>query len=91
MMVSAIETAFEVDVRERVGPRDYMPPWEDMGERLEKMHPNFDVYVLGKLFRSMITGRLNLAREWHKRREYDLAKMFATHPCMHRRVPPRHR
>ena len=28
---------------ERVGPRDYMPPWADLGERLERVHPNFDV------------------------------------------------
>jgi serine/threonine protein kinase len=68
---------------ERVGPRDYMPPWGDLGDRLEKVQPNFDVYMLGKLIWSMIAGRLKLPREWHRRPEYDLAKMFATDPRMH--------
>lgn len=68
---------------ERVGPRDYMPPWGDLGDRLEKVQPNFDVYMLGKLIWSMITGRLKLPREWHRKPEYNLAKMFATDPRMH--------
>jgi len=34
---------------ERVGPRDYMPPWGDLGERMKDVHPCFDVYMLGKL------------------------------------------
>ena len=31
---------------ESVGPHDYMPPWTDAGGRLEKVHTNFDVYML---------------------------------------------
>ncbi len=27
----------------------YMPPWADIGGRLEKIDSNFDVYMLGKL------------------------------------------
>jgi serine/threonine protein kinase len=31
---------------ERVGPRDYMPPWANLGTRHEKVHPKDDVYML---------------------------------------------
>lgn len=34
---------------ERVGARDYMPQRGDLGGRLEDVHPNFDVYMLGEL------------------------------------------
>lgn len=61
---------------ERVGPHDYMPPWGDLGERLEKVEPNFDVYMLGKLLWCMVEGRLKLPREWHRRPAFDLAAIF---------------
>jgi serine/threonine protein kinase len=31
---------------ERVGPRDYMPGWANIGMRFEDVEPNFDVYML---------------------------------------------
>jgi serine/threonine protein kinase len=68
---------------ERVGPRDYMPQWADLGERLEKVHTNFDVYMLGKLLWCMVTGRLKLPREWHKRPAYDVTVLFPNDPAMH--------
>jgi len=61
---------------ERVGPRDYMPPWGNLGVRLEKVQPNFDVYMLGKLLWCMMDGRLMLPREWHRRPEFDLEVRF---------------
>jgi serine/threonine protein kinase len=61
---------------ERVGPWDYMPQWADTGDRLEEVKPNFDVYMLGKLLWCMIAGRLRLPREYHRRPEFDLAKIF---------------
>jgi serine/threonine protein kinase len=61
---------------ERVGPRDYMPQWADLGERLEKVRPNFDVYMLGKLLWCMIAGRLKLPREYHRRHAFDLSRIF---------------
>ncbi len=61
---------------ERVGPWDYMPQWGDWGERLEKVEPNFDVYMLGKLLWCMVSGRLRLPREYHRRPEFDLKVMF---------------
>jgi serine/threonine protein kinase len=61
---------------ERVGPRDYMPQWGDLGGRLENVHTNFDVYMLGKLLWCMVAGRLKLPREYYNRPTFDLAHMF---------------
>ncbi len=68
---------------ERVGPRDYMPQWGDLGVRLERVQPNFDVYMLGKLLWCMVSGRLKLPREYHKRTEYSLTELFPNDPDMH--------
>jgi serine/threonine protein kinase len=61
---------------ERVGSRTYMPPWGDMGERLDEVGPDFDVYMLGKLLWCMISGRLKLPFWYHKRPEFNPASMF---------------
>src|ERR1700688_22002 len=61
---------------ERVGPRDYMPQWGDLGERLENVQSNFDVYMLGKLLWCMVSGRHILPREYPRRPAYDLAAQF---------------
>jgi serine/threonine protein kinase len=61
---------------ERVGPRDYMPQWGDLGERLENVHAHSDVYMLGKLLWCMVTGRLKLPREYHDRPKYDIKILF---------------
>ena len=69
---------------ERVGPWEYMPPWADsLGEELEKVEPNFDVYMLRKLLWCMVAGRLKLRREDHREPEYDLAKKFPGNRQMH--------
>jgi hypothetical protein len=65
---------------ERVGPRDYMPPWANLGVRHEKVEPCFDVYMLGKLLWSMIDGRAVLPREYYKNPELDLTKKFPNNP-----------
>lgn len=65
---------------ERVGPRDYMPQWGDLGDRLENVHTNFDVYMLGKLLWCMVTGRLKLPREYHQRPAYDVKRLFPADP-----------
>ena len=67
---------------ERVGPRDYMPQWADLGQRLENVHTNFDVYMLGKLLWCMVTGRLKLPREWYRRPPYDVTALFPNDPSM---------
>jgi serine/threonine protein kinase len=61
--------------QETVGPGDYMPPWGE-GGRLDEVKPSFDIYMLGKLLWCMISGRLKLQREWHRKPENDLAAQF---------------
>ncbi|MGO9516306.1 MAG: protein kinase domain-containing protein [Candidatus Korobacteraceae bacterium] len=65
---------------ESVGPHDYMPPWSDVGGRLENVQPNFDVYMLGKLLWCMVSGRLLLQREWFDRPDNDISLMFRDDP-----------
>ncbi|MGH8336701.1 MAG: protein kinase family protein, partial [Gammaproteobacteria bacterium] len=67
---------------ERVGPRDYMPPWGDLGTRLENVHTNFDVYMLGKLLWCMATGRLKLPRESYRKPAFDVTVLFPNDPAM---------
>lgn len=68
---------------ESVGPHDYMPPWGDVGAGLEKVHSNFDVYMLGKLLWCMVSGRLLLRREWFKEPQNDISSMFKDDPHAH--------
>jgi serine/threonine protein kinase len=68
---------------ERVGPYDYMPLWADLGERLEKVEANFDVYMLGKLLWCMVAGKLKLPREYHRNPGFDLTQEFPDDPHMH--------
>lgn len=70
---------------ERVGPRDYMPPWANLGARHENVQPKDDVYMLGKLLWSMVDGHAVLPREYHKHPEYefDLTRTFPNDPHMH--------
>jgi serine/threonine protein kinase len=69
-------------LNERVGPRDYMPQWGDLGQRLENVQPNFDVYMLGKLLWCMVSGRIKLPREYHTRPGYDVTVLFRDDPNM---------
>jgi serine/threonine protein kinase len=68
---------------ESVGPHDYMPPWAEVGGRLGEVHPNFDIYMLGKLLWCMVSGRLRLQREWFERPENNLTVLFKDDPAMH--------
>jgi serine/threonine protein kinase len=68
---------------ERVGPWDYMPQWGDTGERLENVKPSFDIYMLGKLLWCMVSGKLRLPREYHRRDAYNLSKLFPNERRMH--------
>jgi serine/threonine protein kinase len=67
---------------ERVGARDFMPQWADVGERLEKVDPNFDVYMLGKLLWCMVSGRQKLNREYFRNPNFDLTVAFPGDPGM---------
>jgi serine/threonine protein kinase len=70
---------------ERVGPRDFIPLWGNLGARQQNVEPNFDVYMLGKLLWSMVDGRAALPRESHRDTEYDfdLTRTFPDDPQMH--------
>lgn len=66
--------------QESVVPHDYMPPWGEAGGRLESVHANFNVYMLGKLLWCMVSGRLLLQREWFRRAQNDISIMFRHDP-----------
>jgi serine/threonine protein kinase len=70
---------------ERVGPRDCLPPWANLGVRPEKVEPSIDVYMLGKLLSSMVDGRPVLPREFHTDPDYDfdLTKTYPNDPDMY--------
>jgi serine/threonine protein kinase len=44
------------DSLERVGTRDWMPPWAHKIRRIEDVRPSFDVFSLGKLLWCMVSG-----------------------------------
>ncbi len=68
---------------ESVGPHDYVPPWAEVEGRLHEVHPNFDIYMLGKLLWCMVSGRLRLQREWFERPENDLTELYKDDPATH--------
>jgi serine/threonine protein kinase len=68
---------------ERVGPRDLMPQWANLGTRHESVEPSSDVYMLGKLLWSMIDGRTVLPREYYDRPIFNLTKTFPNDPDMY--------
>jgi hypothetical protein len=46
-----------------------------LGERLEHVNPNFDVYMLGKVLWCMVAGWPVLKREYFDRHNNDVTKM----------------
>jgi len=64
---------------ENVGSRDWMPGWA-YGMRLDKVQPSFDVFSLGKLLWSMISGKPILRLWYWNDPDYDLEKMFPGDP-----------
>jgi serine/threonine protein kinase len=65
---------------ESVVPHEFMPPWADIGGRLEKLDSTFDVYMFGKLLWCMVTGRSVLRREWFRRPQNDISVIFRDDP-----------
>jgi serine/threonine protein kinase len=63
------------DTYENVASRDWMPGWA-MGMRLEDIRPTFDIFSLGKVLCSMISGRPKLRLWYHHRPEFELEGMF---------------
>src|SRR6266852_4118294 len=60
---------------ENVGSRDWMPGWA-MGMRLQDVRPSFDIFPLGKLLWSMVSGQPKLQLWYHHEDGFELEKMF---------------
>lgn len=60
---------------ENVGSRDWMPPWAQ-GMRVEDVRPSFDVFSLGKLLWSMISGRPFLRLWYYDRPQFNIESIF---------------
>lgn len=58
-----------------VGSRDWMPGWA-MGKRIEDIKPSFDVYSLGKIIWSMISGIPVLPLWYFKEPENNLEQLY---------------
>ena len=71
------------ELLERVGSRDWMAPWAHTGMRVDDVTPNFDVFPLGKVLWSLISGRPMLPFWYHRKPENDLTKLFPNDPTMH--------
>jgi serine/threonine protein kinase len=60
---------------EKVGTTDWMPGWA-LGMRLEDVKPSFDVFSLGKVLWSMVSGRERLRLWYFMKPEFNLTQMF---------------
>jgi serine/threonine protein kinase len=70
------------DTDERVGSRDWMAPWTHTGQRLEDVGPTFDVFAVGKVLWSMVSGKKLLPYWYHRRPGYDVEQQFPGNPHM---------
>ena len=59
------------DTYENVGSRDWMPAWA-YGQRMDAVRPDFDVFSLGKLLWSMISGKPFLRLWYFQQDEFNL-------------------
>ncbi len=66
---------------ENVGSRDWMPAWAQ-GIRIEDLKPSFDVFSLGKLIWSMVSGEQFLNLWYYDRKKFDLVSKFPENPEM---------
>ena len=64
---------------ENVGSRDWMPAWA-MGIRLEDVRPSFDVFSLGKVLWSMVSGKQILRLWYFDRDEFNVEQFFPEAP-----------
>ncbi len=60
---------------ENVGRGDWMPAWA-MSSRIEEIEPSFDVFCLGKLLWSMVSGSPNLPLWHYEQQEFNLETKF---------------
>jgi serine/threonine protein kinase len=66
---------------ENVGSRDWMPGWA-MSVRIDKVKPTFDVFSLGKVIWSMVSGKPILPLWYYLKEDNDLEKIFPDSPNM---------
>jgi serine/threonine protein kinase len=71
------------DTLENVGSRDWMPGWAT-GMRVENIHPTFDLFSLGKVLWSLVSGQPLLRFWYHRLPEFNLETMFPDDPRMPR-------
>jgi hypothetical protein len=64
---------------ENVGSRDWMPSWAS-GVRLEEVRPTFDVFSLGKLLWSLVTGKPKLLLWYYDKPVNNIEKLFPNDP-----------
>lgn len=60
---------------ENVGSRDWMPAWA-MSMRIEDISPSFDVFSLGKLLWSMVSGKPILRLWYFEKEQFNLEALF---------------
>lgn len=60
---------------ENVGSWRWMPPWAT-NKRIDEVNPSFDVFSLGKLLWSMISGLPNMNLWYYDHPEYDVTGIF---------------
>ncbi len=60
---------------ENVGSRDWMPGWA-MGMRVEEVEPTFDVFSLGKLLWSMLSGQPILQLWYFRKARFNVEELF---------------
>lgn len=68
---------------ERVGTRDWMPPWAHTGMRVDEVKPSFDVFSLGKVLWAMLSGMEMLQLWYFTRPRFDLTQLFPNTHAMH--------
>ena len=68
-------------IYDNVGSRDWEPPWA-YGERIEDVNATFDLFSIGKVIWSMISGK-HILRLWYfDRKPYNLENIFPDDPGM---------
>jgi serine/threonine protein kinase len=69
------------DEYEKVGTRDWMAPWAHVGVRVDDVRATFDVFPLGKLLWTMVSGRRILPPYYtHRSPGFKLEEVFAGRP-----------
>lgn len=69
-------------IGEKVGSSFWMPPWAFRYERLDQITPAFDIFLLGKILWSMISGRDGFPSWDYDHAENNLAVHFPDDPAM---------